>query len=97
MEFQITRDYRNELLNRREVHFTLAYDGATPSRAQILGKFSALLNASENLVVLDSMKKQFGAMELKGVARIYDDEESLKMTEREYLLKRSAPKAAGAE
>lgn len=97
MEFQITRDYRNELLNRREVHFTLVHDGATPSRAQVLGKLSALLNASENLMVLGSMKKQFGAMELEGVARIYDDEESLKMTEREYLIKRGAPKAAGAE
>jgi len=48
-------------------------------------------------VVLDSMKKQFGMTELKGVARIYDDEESLKLTERDYLVKRSAPKAAGAE
>ncbi|MDK2974999.1 MAG: small subunit ribosomal protein S24e [Methanofollis sp.] len=97
MEFQITRDYRNELLNRREVHFTLTHDGATPSRAQILGKMSALMNASEHLIVLGSMKKQFGMMELRGVARIYDDEESLKRTERDYLVKRSAPRAAGAE
>lgn len=94
MEFEITRDYRNELLSRREVHFTLTYDGATPARAQVLGKLAALLNAKENLVVLDSMKKQFGMMVLSGVARIYDDEENLKMTEREYLLKRGTPKAA---
>ncbi|WP_298668453.1 30S ribosomal protein S24e [uncultured Methanofollis sp.] len=94
MEFEITRDYRNELLSRREVHFTLSYEGATPSRAQILGKLGALLNAKENLMVLDSTKKQFGMMELRGVARIYDDEENMKMTERAYLLKRSAPKAA---
>jgi small subunit ribosomal protein S24e len=94
MEFEITRDYRNELLNRREVHFTLTYDGATPSRSQILGKIGALLNVKENLIVLDSTKKQFGMMELRGVVRIYDDEENLKMTERAYLLKRGVPKAA---
>jgi small subunit ribosomal protein S24e len=94
MEFEITRDYRNELLSRREVHFTLTYDGATPSRVQILGKLGALLNTKENLMVLDSTKKQFGMMELRGVARIYDDEENLKMTERAYLIKRGAPKAA---
>ncbi|TAJ45643.1 30S ribosomal protein S24e [Methanofollis fontis] len=97
MEFEITRDNRNELLNRREVHYTLTYDGATPSRVQILGKLAALMNAPENLVVLDSMKKRFGAMEVEGVARIYDNEDALKMTEREYLVKRSAPAAKEAE
>jgi small subunit ribosomal protein S24e len=36
-------------------------------------------------------------MELSGRARIYDDEESKKSTEREYLLKRGEPKKAEGE
>ena len=44
MDFEITSDKRNELLSRREVQFTLKYDGATPSRMQIIGKLCALLN-----------------------------------------------------
>ncbi|MDD1680010.1 MAG: 30S ribosomal protein S24e, partial [Methanoregula sp.] len=41
MDFEITSDKRNELLSRREVQFTLKYDGATPSRMQIIGKLCA--------------------------------------------------------
>ncbi|RXE56649.1 30S ribosomal protein S24 [Methanoculleus taiwanensis] len=93
MEFEFTRDARNELLNRRELAFTLTYEGATPSRKIILEKIAALQNKNENLVVIDSLKTRFGKMEATGVARIYDSEESKLQTEREYLLKRGA--AAG--
>lgn len=93
MEFEFTRDARNELLNRRELAFTLTYEGATPSRKIILEKIAALQNKNENLVVIDSLKTRFGKMEATGVARIYDSEESKLQTERDYLLKRGA--AAG--
>lgn len=88
MDFAFTRDERNELLNRREVAFTLTFEGATPSRQNIQSKIAALLNLKEDLVVLDSLKTRFGKMEVTGVARIYDDEESKQRTEREYLVKR---------
>jgi len=98
MEFKITRDYRNELLSRRELYFTLSYEGATPSRAEILGKLGAMFDAKRELMVLDSTKKQFGKMELEGVARIYDTADDLAKTEREYMIKRSAEvKAEEAE
>ncbi len=93
MNFEFTRDMRNELLNRRELSFTLTYEGATPSRKIILEKIAALQNQKENLVVIDSLKTRFGKMEATGVARIYDNEESKLQTERDYLLKRGS--AAG--
>jgi small subunit ribosomal protein S24e len=93
MDFEITRDVRNELLNRRELDFTLTFDGPTPSRKSIQEKLAALQNKDENLLVLDLERTRFGKMELLGRARIYDDEESKKSTEREYLLKRGEPKA----
>ncbi|HQD25738.1 MULTISPECIES: 30S ribosomal protein S24e [Methanoculleus] len=93
MDFEITRDVRNELLNRRELTFTLTFDGPTPSRKSIQEKLAAMLNMSENLVVLDLDRTRFGKMELTGRARIYDDEESRNSTERDYLLKRGEPKA----
>jgi len=92
MEFEITRDVRNEVLNRRELVFTLTFDGPTPSRKSIQEKLAAMLNKDENLLVLDSLKTRFGKMEATGRARIYDDEESRKSTERDYLLKRGEPK-----
>jgi small subunit ribosomal protein S24e len=92
MEFEITKDKRNELLMRRELNFVLRYDGATPSRMQISGKLAALLNTNDKLMVIDSLNTSFGKMELAGNARIYDSEETKLRTERAFLLSRGVPK-----
>ncbi len=94
MDFEIQSDVRNELLNRREIEYVLTYAGATPSRAQVRGKLAATLNLNENLVVIDSLKTRFGAMELEGTARIYDSEMSRDRTEPKYLMARGVPKKA---
>jgi small subunit ribosomal protein S24e len=92
MDFAITRDTRNELLSRREVDFSLRFDGPTPSRMQVIGKLAATLNVNENVLVLDSMKTSFGTTELSGKARIYDSEEQKAKTERSFLMARGMPK-----
>jgi small subunit ribosomal protein S24e len=92
MDFEVTRDTRNELLARREVDFRLRFDGATPSRMQVIGKLAAGLNVNEKLLVLDSMKTSFGKTELSGMARVYDSEEQKSRTERAYLSSRGLPK-----
>jgi small subunit ribosomal protein S24e len=92
MDFEITSDKRNELLSRREVQFTLKYDGATPSRMQIIGKLCALLNIKDNQITLDSLNSSFGKTEIHGAARIYDSEESRNKTERPHLAARGMPK-----
>jgi small subunit ribosomal protein S24e len=92
MEFEITKDKRNELLMRRELNFVLRYDGATPSRMQISGKLAALLNTNENLMVIDSLNTSFGKMQLTGNVRIYDSEETKLKTERAFLMSRGVPK-----
>ncbi len=97
MDFEFTRDNKNELLNRRELRFVLTFDGATPSRRDILGKVCALKNVSVNLAVLDSIKQGFGKQELEGVVRIYEDEESRNRVELKHLIERTAGPAKGAE
>lgn len=97
MHFEIVRDERNELLNRRELDFVLTYEGATPSRRDILGKLCALYNIDNDLAVLDSLKTIFGKQELVGVVRIYDTRQILEATEAGYLLKRGMPKAVEGE
>jgi small subunit ribosomal protein S24e len=92
MDFEITSDKRNELLSRREVRFMLRYEGATPSRMQIIGKVCALLNVKEPQVALDSLKSNFGKMELSGEVRIYDSEDGRIRTERAHLMTRGMPK-----
>ncbi|OPX73076.1 MAG: 30S ribosomal protein S24e [Methanoregulaceae archaeon PtaB.Bin108] len=92
MEFEVTRDTRNELLGRREVDFSLSFDGATPSRMQVVGKLAAVLNVPEKQVVLDSLKTSFGLTACTGSARVYDTEERRNQIERSFLLKRGVPK-----
>lgn len=98
MEFDITRNTRNELLQRKEIEFTLRFDGATPRRSLITGKLAALLNVNEKQLVLDSLKTIFGTTEIRGSARIYDTEEQRARTERPYLMTRGIqkPKEEGA-
>lgn len=92
MEFKVTRDTRNELLGRREVDFSLSFDGPTPSRMQVVGKIAAVMNVPEKQVVLDSMKTSFGMTACTGRARVYDSEERRNTTERSFLLTRGIPK-----
>ncbi len=92
MEFEVTRDTRNELLGRREVDFSLSFDGATPSRMQIVGKIAAVLNVPEKQVVLDSLKSSFGLTACTGSARVYDTEERRNQIEHAFLLARGVPK-----
>jgi small subunit ribosomal protein S24e len=92
MDFEITSDKRNELLSRREVQFTLKYDGANPSRMQIVGKLCALMNVKEHQVTLDTLHSSFGKTEITGSARIYDSEEGRNKTERPHLAARGQPK-----
>jgi small subunit ribosomal protein S24e len=97
-DVKITSDKRNELLKRRELSFTLGYTGSTPSRSEVMGKVCAILNLDEKKVVLDSVKTRFGERKMLGIARVYDDEEMMKKTERPYLMERGKPKAKeGAE
>jgi small subunit ribosomal protein S24e len=92
MDFEITNDKRNELLSRREVQFTLKYDGATPSRMQIIGKLCALLNIKEHQITLDTLHSSFGKTEIRGSARIYETEEVRNKTERTHFSARGMPK-----
>ncbi len=92
MEVTIKSDTRNELLSRREIRFIIQYDGATPSRLQVIGKLCALLNVKEQQIALGSLATNFGKTELTGEARIYDSEDGRKKTERAYLVERGVPK-----
>jgi small subunit ribosomal protein S24e len=92
MDIEITSDKRNELLSRKEIQFTLKYDGATPSRMQIIGKFCALLNVKENQITLDTLNTSFGKTEIHGSVRVYDSEDRSNRTEREHFATRGMPK-----
>lgn len=88
MDFEFTRDEENKLLNRTELDFVLTYEGATPSRKEMMGKLCALRNVNPKNCVVDSLAGEFGKQEIVGQARFYESEEELKATELDYIVKR---------
>lgn len=94
MEFEVTRDSRNELLSRREVDFSLRFDGATPSRKT---------GCRETCRIAERKRETAGARLAEdhvwedrfGRARVYDTEEQKKKTERAFLMTWGVPKPKG--
>ncbi|UUX93166.1 30S ribosomal protein S24e [Methanoplanus endosymbiosus] len=97
MEFVFNKEGENKLLNRTELEFVINYEGATPSRKEILGKLCALRNVPVENCVIDSLKSEFGKQEILAKARIYADAEMLKATELDYLVKRNSPEVKAEE
>jgi len=79
-----------------EERFSLPqYDGATPSRMQIIGKLCALLNIKEHQVTLDTLHSSFGKTEISGSAASMRPEEVRNKTERPHPWQRAVCKAKG--
>lgn len=89
MEIKIVNDLDNKLLNRKELDFTVEYEGPTPSRADVRKKLAALLNKDVNLVLVHKMESEYGHQLAKGYAKIYDSESRMKQIEPEHVLKRN--------
>ncbi|MFZ2456581.1 MAG: 30S ribosomal protein S24e [Candidatus Altiarchaeia archaeon] len=79
MKIQILKEKENKLLNRKEIDFKVAYDAATPKIGDVRKELIAALHSKENLTIIDSLKSGFGSKSVKGYAKVYKDEESLKI------------------
>ena len=89
MEIEIIEDRKNVLLSRREIKFKVTTDGATPSRKEVRKKLLALLDADNDLLVLDHMKTTFGKREVLGYAKLYESPEKVKEIELEHIIERN--------
>lgn len=91
MEVEITRERQNLLLRRKEIYFRLKHEaeGASPSREAARNALIKVLGCSPNLLVIDSMRTEFGKRETVGYAKVYETEERLKELEREHIIERN--------
>ncbi len=97
MEVIINSEKNNKLLNRRELDFTVKYEGPTPSRNDVRNKLAAKLNVKLDLVIIQKMESRFGIQEATGYAKIYEDEARMKEIEAEHIMKKNAAPAAAEE
>ncbi len=81
VKVEITNRQKNNLLNREEIEFAVEEASTTPSRKELREKISAILNAKTELVIIEKISNRFGSKEVKGTARVYQNEATLKKTE----------------
>jgi small subunit ribosomal protein S24e len=89
MEIYVESERYNPLLRRKEVHFTVTFEGATPSRKDVRNKIAGLMNADVERVVVSYIKTEFGKTEARCYAKIYDSVEDLKAIEEEHIIQRN--------
>ena len=94
MEINITKDWENPLLDRKEITFNISHTGATPSRDEIKNKLVAQLNSRHELVIVDKIRTEYGTQNTSGYAKIYSDVERANEIENKYVLKRNELKPA---
>ena len=89
MDIKIVKDLDNKLLNRKELDFTVEYEGPTPSRADVRKKLAALMNKDVNLVMVQRMESEYGHQLAKGYAKVYESADRMKQIEPEHVLLRN--------
>jgi small subunit ribosomal protein S24e len=98
LDIQVIKEKSNPLLNRREVVFKVLHDEATPSRKSVVDRLAATMNSKEGLVIVDSLKTDFGKRETIGYAKIYETAERAKEVERNHIIERNTfTKAEGKQ
>ena len=93
MEINITKDWENPLLDRKEITFNISHTGATPSRDEIKNKLVAQLNSRHELVIVDKIRTEYGTQNTSGYAKIYSDVVRANEIENKHVLKRNELKA----
>ncbi|MGC8585637.1 MAG: 30S ribosomal protein S24e [Thermoplasmata archaeon] len=93
MELIIDERRENPLLKRAEIKFKVKYDKMkTPSREEIKELLSKNINVPKEKIILDYMRTSFGIHLISGYCKIYEDIETAKKIEPDYILIRNGLK-----
>jgi small subunit ribosomal protein S24e len=94
MDIAIVKEQDMPLLGRRDVTARIAFQGATPGRAQLRGALAHKLHTKEALVVVRSISTTFGGQASTVEVSAYKDDAHLARFELEHIRKRHGEIAA---
>lgn len=94
MKLEILNERVNRLLYRTELDCKVEFEGPTPSRLELIREIASKKHVDEKLVVLDSVKQEFGKQECRFQVRIYESEKARNMVEGK---KKEVKKEKGSE
>ncbi len=95
MELEIVGKRENPLLKRTEVQFRVAHPNEqTPKRGDLRQQLALALHATRDIVIVDSLKSEFGRSASHGYAKVYKSKEDALKVERKHILVRNGLIAA---
>ncbi|HLC46505.1 MAG TPA: hypothetical protein VJI75_02065 [Candidatus Nanoarchaeia archaeon] len=88
MELELVKQEEMPLLSRQRYTFTLAFEGATPSRKDLRKEVSKKIGAEEDKVLIKHVYTRFGNPKAKIIAHVYPDRKTMEKIEEKYILKK---------
>src|SRR2546426_9394166 len=90
MQLEVLKKTENPLLKRVEVTFKAIHKAEpTPTRDALRAFLAKELNATKDIVVIDSQASTFGRYETVGYAKVYKTKEQALVVERKHILIRN--------
>src|SRR5436189_4888385 len=90
MQLEVIQRKENPLLKRTEVSFKAIHKAEpTPTRDALRAFLARELNATKDIVVIDSQASTFGRYETHGYAKVYKSKEEALSVERKHILVRN--------
>ncbi len=90
MKIDIVSKNENKLMDRVEVNFKADHDGeATPSRDTVRTALAGAMGVPKERVIVSDMDSKYGVGLTDGYAKVYNEVESAKKFEKNYLLVRN--------
>ncbi len=87
-KLEVLRDARNNVIGRREITARAFFDGGTPSRQEVIEALTRELQAPRERLAVVKIDPQYGSRTAIIRARVYDDQQLLKLMEPHYILAR---------
>ncbi|MEK6979074.1 MAG: hypothetical protein AABW86_02540 [Candidatus Micrarchaeota archaeon] len=94
MKVEITDTTENKLYERKEIKADVSFVGSTPKKAEIKAELAGKVGANPEVCVIRKIKNEFGKQEVAVLMHSYDNAETMKKNEPNFVLVREglAPK-----
>lgn len=89
MEIEITKKDSKPLLKRTEVTGRIGFEGATPSRKEVVAAVSKAMNAKKDVIIVRKVTMKYGEQAAELLAYVYDNRKSLEALEQEFSIKKN--------
>ena len=89
MNVTIQEERVNRLLHRTELKCVIESGSSTPTREEVIRQIAAKKGVKESLVIVDSIRQEYGKKCSSAYVKVYESEKALKAIEPEHKVERA--------